>query len=305
MICPLCGHQQPDYARECLQCHTPFATQSSDGASEHGAAEETDTIIRVERRRKARARGERTVNRDRVPIHRRHAEEPSGSSEPSEPSHQIKPPPKITPPPIKPTPVKQPPIIPPSVSGPSVSPPAPYRIPAASQSPPVSRFQEASRSSDNRSSDGPHQSPIRSVHSGGSPPVLDRTPSQSGGQLNQLVDRLKRVIVSTTPELQGRPVREYKGVVSTGAVVKLEGWAPYLEGVKDIGSLRHAPFDAQIRKARDVLITDLKIEAAKLGANGVVGLTVQLHPVQQGAADRLLWLVAIGTAVVLPEQLEK
>jgi hypothetical protein len=33
----------------------------------------------------------------------------------------------------------------------------------------------------------------------------------------------------------------------------------------------------------------------------VVGMTVQLLPVQQGAADRLLWLVAIGTAVLLPE----
>jgi len=143
--------------------------------------------------------------------------------------------------------------------------------------------------------------PADRVEQGGDAPfTLDRTPSQSGEQLNQIVNRLKRVIVSTTPEVQGRTVKEYKGVVSTGAVVKLEGWAPYLEGVKDIGSLRHAPFDAQIRKARDVLITDLKIEAAKLGANGVVGMTVQLHPVQ-GGADRLLWLVAIGTAVVLPE----
>jgi uncharacterized protein YbjQ (UPF0145 family) len=269
--------------RECLQCHTPIAHSSSDAKIEYEPAEETDAIIRIERRRKARARGEQPVNRERMDNRGRETDEapPSASS-------QLEPPPHI----------KQPMAKKPG------RPTSSYRIPAASQP------QTDTDLEDEPSSDEDLPAPVRAVQSGGSPsvpslppvqPVVDRTSSQSGGQLNQLVDRLKRVIVSTTPEVQGRPVKEYKGVVSTGAVVKLEGWAPYLEGVKDIGSLRHAPFDAQIRKARDVLITDLKIEAAKLDANGVVGMTVQLHPVQQGATDRLLWLVAIGTAVVLPE----
>jgi uncharacterized protein YbjQ (UPF0145 family) len=259
MICPLCGRSQPDYVRECLQCHTPLGEKTSDRRPAD-EPEETDTIVRVERRRKARGRGDRTINRERVPIQRRH-----------EPDHELSPP--VEPPPV----AKEPP------SAKLVAPPTAFRDdqhrPQAISDPPRTREGQA----------------------GALPPIVDRTPSQPGEQLNQIVDRLKRVIVSTTPEVQGRPVKEYKGVVSTGAVVKLEGWASYIEGVKDIGSIRHAPFDEQIRKGRDVLITDLKIEAAKLGANGVVGLTFQLHPVQQGAADRLLWLVAIGTAVVLPE----
>ena len=295
MICPLCGHQQSGNGRECLQCHTPIMDTSTDDKPEYEAMEETDAIIRLERRRKTRARGDQPVHRDRVDIRSRESEE----SSPSEPSHS-EPLPRI----------KQPKMIKPG------RPPSANRIPAASQPQPDTDVD------DEQSSDEPLPPPVRAVKSAGSPlvpptqpvpvhpvpvqhvpaqNVIDGTPSQSGEQLNQLVDRLKRVIVTTTPEVQGRPVKEYKGVVSTGAVVKLEGWASYLEGVKDIGSLRHAPFDAQIRKARDVLITDLKIEAAKLDANGVVGMTVQLHPVQQGAADRLLWLVAIGTAVVLPE----
>jgi uncharacterized protein YbjQ (UPF0145 family) len=195
-----------------------------------------------------------------------------------------------------PLPVERPEKIqpPPQVIRPHVitptPPPAAFKAPIASRTDDEGRLPDVSLPPRDQAAQG-----------GGTPFTLDRTPSQSGEQLNQIVDRLKRVIVSTTSEVQGRPVREYKGVVSTGAVVKLEGWASYLEGVKDIGSLRHAPFDEQIRKARDVLITDLKIEAAKLGANGVVGMTVQLHPVQQGATERLLWLVAIGTAVVLLE----
>jgi uncharacterized protein YbjQ (UPF0145 family) len=276
MICPLCGFDLPDYARDCLQCHTPIAQPSADAKSDHDEAEQNDTNVRVERRRKARARGEGMVNRDRVATRRRETDQPRSP----EPVPHVDPPPQRKPP---------------AVIKPGSPQPASYRIAVSP------RFE------DDESSDEELPPTVRAVQSGESPslssvpPVMDRMSSQSGGQLNQLVDRLKRVIVSTTPEVQGRPVEEYKGVVSTGAVVKLEGWAPYLEGVKDIGSLRHAPFDAQIRKARDVLITDLKIEAAKLGANGVVGMTVQLHPVQQGTSGRLLWLVAIGTAVVLPE----
>jgi uncharacterized protein YbjQ (UPF0145 family) len=285
MICPLCGHQQSGNGRECLQCHTPIMDTSTDDKPEYEAVEETDAIIRLERRRKARARSDQPVNRDRVDIHRRETDQPP----PSETSYSESLPR-----------IKQPKMMKPG------RPPSAIRIPAAS------RPQPDTDVDDEQSSDEPLPPPVRAVKSVGSPhvppvkpvpvqPVIDGTASQSGEQLNQLVDRLKRVVVTTTPEVQGRPVKEYKGVVSTGAVVKLEGWAPYLEGVKDIGSLRHAPFDAQIRKARDVLITELKIEATKLDANGVVGMTVQLHPVQQGSADRLLWLVAIGTAVVLPE----
>jgi uncharacterized protein YbjQ (UPF0145 family) len=267
MICPLCGFTQPDYAHECLQCHTPIVQPPADAKLDHDEAEQTNTIVRIERRRKASAHGERTVNRDRAALRRRETNQPD------------------LPPQIKP----------PAAMKPGSLPPASHQMPSAPQF------------DNDQSSNEDLPPPVRGVQPDGLPPlppvppVMDRTPSQSGRQLDQLVDRLRRVIVSTTPELQGRPVQEYKGVVSTGAVVKLEGWAPYLEDVKDIGSLRHAPFDAQIRKARDVLITDLKIEAAKLGANGVVGLTVRFQPDQQGTSERVLWLVAIGTAVVLPE----
>jgi uncharacterized protein YbjQ (UPF0145 family) len=291
MICPLCGYSLPDFAHECLQCHTPISHSSAEARLDQEQEEEeqeerTDTIARIERRRKARAYGDRPVNKEPVPV--RHRPE-ADSSDQSESSRPVQRPPQRAPHPVKPLP-----------AAPSVV----SKHHAAPQAPQTkARVPEVSRSSDERSSSEPLPAPVRAVHSrsGGSPSVPDQTPSQSGEHLNHLVDKLKRVTVTTTPEVQGRPVKEYKGVVSTGSVVKLEGWASYLEGVKDIGSLRHAPFDAQIRKAREVLITDLKIEAAKLGANGVVGMTVQLHPVQQGAADRLLWLVAIGTAVLLPE----
>ena len=120
--------------------------------------------------------------------------------------------------------------------------------------------------------------------------------------MTQLVDRLKQVIVTTTPDVQGRDVTDYKGVVTAGAVVRLEELRPYINGIGDVGALRSAPFYEQLRKARDIAMTDLKIEAAKLGGNAVVGVSFQYEQSQStGQSDRLIWIIATGTAVHLTD----
>jgi uncharacterized protein YbjQ (UPF0145 family) len=135
------------------------------------------------------------------------------------------------------------------------------------------------------------------------PPRRDERTPPPGSSVTQLVDRLKQVVVTTTPDVQDRTVTEYKGVVTAGAVVKLEDWEDYAEGINEVGALRSAPFYERIRKGRDIAMTDMKIEAAKLGANGVVGVTLQF---EQSRKDRqaslLIWIVASGTAVVLTEE---
>ncbi|MEW6325827.1 MAG: heavy metal-binding domain-containing protein [Nitrospirota bacterium] len=137
------------------------------------------------------------------------------------------------------------------------------------------------------------------LHGVPSAPLEEPAPA---GSVTQLVDRLKQVIVTTTPEVQHREVADYKGVVTAGAVVRLETLGSYIDGVKDVGALRAAPFYEQLRKARDIAMTDLKIEAAKLGANAVVAVTFQYEQSPSAdQSDRLIWIIATGTAVLLAE----
>ena len=132
--------------------------------------------------------------------------------------------------------------------------------------------------------------------------LRETTPSQADSAMTQIVERLNRVTISTTSVIENRSVLEYKGVVTAGAVVKLEGWSTYLDQLKDAGALRSAPFFNHLQKARDIVMTDLKIEASKLGANGVVGITVQFDQSQQeNQVERLVWMAATGTAVVLTD----
>jgi uncharacterized protein YbjQ (UPF0145 family) len=69
-----------------------------------------------------------------------------------------------------------------------------------------------------------------------------------------------------------------------------------------VSALRSAPFFELLRTAREIAMTDLKIEAAKLGANGVIGVTFQFEESQKaGPAEQLIWIVATGTAVLIDE----
>jgi len=136
------------------------------------------------------------------------------------------------------------------------------------------------------------------------PPASSQAPATApqGAGVTQLVEKLGQVIITTTPEIHGRTAIEYRGVVTAGAVVKLDGFDFYIENVREVGALRSAPFFEQMRKARDIAMTDLKIEAAKLGANGVVGVAFQYEQSQRPNQPALLiWIVATGTAVVLAE----
>ncbi len=259
MTCPLCGYLQPDDVKECLQCHTPMARKAPDWrVNQNAPGEETDTIARIERRRRPRPR-ERTVAKERtqersVAHDRRPAEEPRR--------------PVIV---RNETVVDKEPVV--------------HREAAVQKTAARYEYKETVRQ------EPPPAEPSRSGEL-----------APAGSSVTQLVDRLKQVIVTTTPDVQGRDVTDYKGVVTAGAVVRLGELRPYIDGIGDVGALRSAPFYEQLRKARDIAMTDLKIEAAKLGGNAVVGVSFQYEQSQStGQSDRLIWIIATGTAVHLTD----
>jgi uncharacterized protein YbjQ (UPF0145 family) len=271
MTCPLCGYLQPDGVKECLQCHTPLAGKAPSWRSDRDqAGEETDTNIRIERRRRPRPRAgaqERSVARERPPQERPQERPPERPQEPPQKRPQDR-----------------------------------------SEEESQERFQEQPRKPSHKQSVAreerhaePQTPPTPPPAGRDAAPRREFTPAPES-PVTQIVERLKRVIVSTTPELRNRVVREYKGIVSAGAMVRIDGWADYVQGLRDVSALRSAPFFELLRTAREIAMTDLKIEAAKLGANGVIGVTFQFEESQKaGPAEQLIWIVATGTAVLIDE----
>jgi uncharacterized protein YbjQ (UPF0145 family) len=107
---------------------------------------------------------------------------------------------------------------------------------------------------------------------------------------NDLLDRLKTILVTTTDSLQGRLVDQYLGLVTSEAFVPTD---TLLEGAERTGRFsRYKISQQKLKSLQQLVIAELKLEADKLGGNAVVGTKINTT-MDQG----VVVVIATGTAV--------
>ncbi len=104
------------------------------------------------------------------------------------------------------------------------------------------------------------------------------------------------MIVSTTPTLEGRPVREYLGVVTGEAILGANVFRDLFAGIRDVIGGRSGSYEEVLREARDTALREMEAEAKKRGADAIVGVDLDYETVSQGT---MLMVTASGTAVKL------
>jgi uncharacterized protein YbjQ (UPF0145 family) len=92
---------------------------------------------------------------------------------------------------------------------------------------------------------------------------------------------MTNILITTTPTVENRPVREYLGIVSGEAVF----WS------KELPLWR-------LREARENAIQEMIKEAEDLGANAVIGVTISMYVLKENGHDYRIQ-IATGTAVRL------
>jgi uncharacterized protein YbjQ (UPF0145 family) len=105
------------------------------------------------------------------------------------------------------------------------------------------------------------------------------------------------MLVSTTPTIEGRPARQYLGVVSGEAILGANLFKDLFAGIRDIVGGRSATYERELRKAKEIAIREMTDEASSLGADAVVGVDLDYETV--GANGSMLMVSASGTAVKL------
>lgn len=112
----------------------------------------------------------------------------------------------------------------------------------------------------------------------------------SGAPQNELLERLRAVLVTSTDSLQGRLVEQYFGFVSSEAVVPTDS---FLEGAERTGRFaRYKTSQQKMKALHQLVLAELKLEADKLGANAVLGTELKVS-MDHG----VVVVVATGTAV--------
>ena len=105
------------------------------------------------------------------------------------------------------------------------------------------------------------------------------------------------MIVSTTATLEGRPVREYLGIVTGEVIVGANLFRDLFASITDIVGGRSGKYEDVLARARKEAISEMEAEAARLGGNAVVGVDLDYEVLGQNGS--MLMVSASGTAVVI------
>jgi len=106
------------------------------------------------------------------------------------------------------------------------------------------------------------------------------------------------MLVLTTPNIEGKRIVQYLGLVSGEAILGANIFRDFFAGIRDIVGGRSAAYEKELRKAKEVALEDMTEQAQALGANAVVAVDLDYETIGIGSGGNMLMVSACGTAVI-------
>ena len=105
------------------------------------------------------------------------------------------------------------------------------------------------------------------------------------------------MILSTTPTIEGRTIREYTGVVTGETIIGANFVKDLFAGIRDIVGGRSASYEKVLREAKNTSMNEMMDRAREMGANAIVGIDIDYETI--GESNSMLMVATSGTAVVI------
>lgn len=103
-------------------------------------------------------------------------------------------------------------------------------------------------------------------------------------------------IITSTNTIQGAEINNYFGVINTNVVLGTNIFSDIGAGFTDIFGGSSNIYQNKLRKIYDSAIDELKIRAKELGANGILGLSIDFDEISGG--NKSMFMISVsGTAV--------
>lgn len=106
------------------------------------------------------------------------------------------------------------------------------------------------------------------------------------------------MLVLTTPNVEGRTIVEYKGLVTGEAILGANIFRDFFAGIRDIVGGRSIAHEKELRKAKDIAIDEMVKGAKALGANAIISVDLDYATLGSGNSNMMI-VSANGTAVVV------
>ena len=103
------------------------------------------------------------------------------------------------------------------------------------------------------------------------------------------------MIITTTPNIEGKTIVEYKGLVFGEVISGVNFVKDFTAGLSNIFGGRSNTYEEELLKAREKAVQEMEERAERRGANAIVGIDLDYETVGQGQS--MLMVSCTGTAV--------
>ncbi len=107
------------------------------------------------------------------------------------------------------------------------------------------------------------------------------------------------MLITTTPNIEGRRIVEYLGIVDGEAIMGANIFTDLFAGIRNVIGGRSGAYEKELRKAKDIALKEMEQEATGLGADAVIGVDLDYETIGFEQGGSMLMVTASGTAVKL------
>lgn len=104
------------------------------------------------------------------------------------------------------------------------------------------------------------------------------------------------MIITTTNSIEGKTVREYKGIVFGEVVSGVNFLKDFGASIRNFIGGRSAGYEEELMLAREKALDEMQNRAMGIGANAVIGVKMDYEVL--GADNGMLMVTCSGTAVI-------
>ena len=105
------------------------------------------------------------------------------------------------------------------------------------------------------------------------------------------------MILTTTPQIEGHTIREYKGIVTGETIIGANFVKDFFAGIRDVIGGRSGSYEKVLIEAKETSMKEMTARAQSLGANAIVGIDIDYETIGQNGS--MLMVATSGTAVVI------
>ena len=105
------------------------------------------------------------------------------------------------------------------------------------------------------------------------------------------------MILTTTPQIEGHPIREYKGLVTGETIIGANVIKDFKASIRDFFGGRSGSYEKVLIEAKETSLREMTERAQSMGANAIVGIDIDYETV--GESGSMLMVATSGTAVVI------